>query len=131
VNDSHETLTGTETVLLVENEPALKTLLQKHLTSLGYSLITAEDGLEAIEIFERDPAKIDAVVMDVNMPRMKGDDALRRMRELKPSIKAILTSAFPDSRNRATELKVSFVSKPFSLTTLAQGIRAVLDGRQI
>ncbi len=126
MNAPHEILTGNETILLVENEPALKGLLKKHLASLGYTLLTAEDGAEAVEVFQLEKDRIAAVVMDVNMPRMKGDDALAKMRELKPSVKAVLTSAFPDNRKIANSLNVAFVAKPFSLTTLAQEIRAAL-----
>ncbi|MCC5885403.1 MAG: PAS domain S-box protein [Gammaproteobacteria bacterium] len=81
-------------VLVVDDEPGVRETLDRNLTRMGYTVVLAADGQEALECFARDPAAIDLVIMDVTMPRMSGDDAFRAMRQLRPDVDVILMSGF-------------------------------------
>jgi two-component system cell cycle sensor histidine kinase/response regulator CckA len=122
-------LRGTETILLVENEEALLAVFERFLTNLGYTVLMARNGEEGLKIFSGNPSKIDVAVLDVAMPLMSGDEALKKMRELKPELIAVLSSGLPYSRNMAGDLDTTFLAKPYSITTLAQTIRKMLGQR--
>jgi len=127
VNSKWVDLRGTETVLLVENEEALLALFQQYLLRLGYTVLTATNGEEGLKVFVEHSAKINVAVLDVSMPIMSGDEALKKMRELKPGLPAILSSGLPNSRTKAGDMGTFFLAKPYSITTLAQAIRKMLD----
>src|SRR5262249_14388767 len=71
---------GTGTILLVEDEPALRTLAVESLKKIGYNVLAAGNGLEALAAFDRHPEKIDVVVADVVMPRMGGPELVEKLR---------------------------------------------------
>lgn len=81
-------------VLVVDDEPGIRDTLQRSLTRMGYTVVLAADGQEAVEVFGADPSVIDLVIMDVTMPRMSGDDAFRAMRALRSDVDVILMSGF-------------------------------------
>lgn len=81
-------------VLVVDDEPGIRDTLQRSLTRMGYTVVLAADGQEAVERFCADPLAIDLVIMDVTMPRMSGDDAFRAMREVRADLDVILMSGF-------------------------------------
>jgi CheY-like chemotaxis protein len=101
------------------------------LSGLGYSIVLARDGREAIEKFEADSGKISLAVLDVVMPRLSGPGALERIRAINPSIPVIFTSGYSEE----SELLSSLVSrgaalllqKPYSPKALARKIRDILD----
>lgn len=81
-------------VLVVDDEPGIRDTLDRILARMGYTVVLAADGQQAVECFARDPKAIDLVIMDVTMPQMSGDDAFRAMRELRPDVDVILMSGF-------------------------------------
>jgi len=116
-------------LLLVDDEELVRSMARAQLRSLGYDVLLARDGQEALEIFERDGESIDAVVLDMVMPRMDGRQAFQRLRRLDPSIRILFSSGF-DPEGSLKELTlgegVGFVAKPYSQATLSQAVAALL-----
>jgi len=120
-----------ETVLVVEDEALIRDLLKESLGDLGYRVLLAPDGAEAVTIFETMSDAIDLVILDVVMPRLSGPEALSRMVALRPDVKALFVSGHaPESTHLAQVLESSgraFLAKPFVLEALAAKVREVLD----
>ncbi len=121
---------GDETVLLVEDEPTVRSLARKVLVRLGYDVLEAADGIEALARFERDPDAIDLVITDVIMPSMGGPELVRRLRALRADLPVLLMSGYTDDATLRRGFARSddvFLEKPFSPATLAQKVRSLLD----
>ncbi len=122
---------GSETVLIAEDEPLLRELVTESLSQLGYRILAAEDGEEALREFEQNRDKIDLVIMDAIMPRRSGPDAFRRMRALNPLLRAIFVSGYaPESAHLGELLEqpgVHFLPKPFRTVDLALAVRELMD----
>jgi CheY-like chemotaxis protein len=119
---------GSEKILIADDEPEILELIESSLSNLGYSVVCARDGIEAVEHAEGD---VKLIVLDMIMPKMDGVAALRRIREKMPQVKVIITSGYssPEKAPLLEELGIShFVQKPFELRKLACVIRDVLDG---
>ncbi len=122
---------GIETVLLVDDEKMIIDVGTKMLAKLGYEVLTARNGAEAIETYGTCQDKIDLVLLDMVMPKIGGGEAFDRLREINPAVKVILCSGYSvdgqatDILNRGCN---AFIQKPFNLKTLSQHIRTVLDG---
>jgi PAS domain S-box-containing protein len=119
----------TATLLVVDDETDILDASLELLETLGYTTLRACDGFEALEVFRRDPAAIDLVLMDLTMPRMDGREALAAMRELDPGVKIILCSGF----NEADVTKAfpysslsGFLQKPYSFQALKDMIQVAL-----
>ncbi len=121
---------GDETVLLVEDDAALRQVMVRVLPRLGYSVIEAKDGSQALEILDRD--KVDLLLTDIVMPgEISGPDLARRALELNAGIKVVLATGYADDmiseisdlRHRAVLLR-----KPFRREELADKLRQALDG---
>ena len=95
-------------------------------------MLVAENGADALAVFERDPEALDMVILDVVMPKLSGPEALARMAAIKANLKALFISGHaPESTLLAEQLQVSgraFLAKPFLLDALAAKVREVLDG---
>ena len=96
---------GTETLLLVEDQPMLLELGRKALTALGYRVLTAQDGVEALKIFADYHQKIALTILDVVMPCMGGIEAAKELTRLKPELAVLLTSGYSDSGKYGEEIK--------------------------
>ncbi len=125
-----EVAMGTGTVLVVDDEEIIRTVLADMLREMGFRVLTAEDGQEALEIYSESWRDIDAVIMDLIMPRLGGKGAYRAMREINPSVRVILSTGF--SRDRAIEEALSegvvaFVQKPFRIEELSNAIYQALE----
>jgi len=122
---------GTETILIAEDHEGLRQMSQEALTGLGYSIVLARDGREAIEKFEANPREISLVVLDVVMPRLGGLAALERIRGIDPSIPVIFTSGYSEESEILSSLvsrgKAVLLQKPYPPKDLARKIREVLD----
>jgi PAS domain S-box-containing protein len=128
-----DSLTGgaVASVLLVEDEPVVRSLVEEMLTSVGYTVYSAAVPGEAIAIAEGD-AVIDAVVTDVVMPEMNGHQLAQRLRELRPGVPVLYTSGYTGEVVEARgllEVGDAFVRKPFSAATLVGKLHALLDAR--
>ena len=122
---------GTETVLVVDDEVSLRRLLETALTSKGYRVITAGNGLEAIEYVSRTDQPLDAVLLDLNMPGANGVEVFKVIRAHRPGVKALILSGNLNADNRA-ELaslgQTEFAQKPYALDDVGRRLRAMLDG---
>jgi two-component system cell cycle sensor histidine kinase/response regulator CckA len=122
---------GTETLLLAEDESPVRELVARNLRRLGYEVLVAADGEEAASTFAREPDRIALVVLDVIMPRLGGQQALVRMRALRPELKALFVSGYAPEATGIGELlaggRVAVVHKPFLAVELATKVRQLLD----
>jgi two-component system, cell cycle sensor histidine kinase and response regulator CckA len=116
---------GTERILLVEDEKALREGTARLLRSQGYEVVTAADGLEALAIMDSGERPIDMVVTDVAMPRMRGDELHRRLTGTHPALPVLFMSGYD---SRAAELPARLLAKPVAENELLTAIREMLDG---
>ena len=119
---------GSEKILIADDEPELLRLLQANLTDLGYSVVCARNGIEAVEHAEED---VRLIILDMIMPEMDGVAALRCIRQKTPDVKVLIASGYtsPDKAPLLEALGIEgFVQKPFELAKLAGIVRDVLDG---
>jgi two-component system cell cycle sensor histidine kinase/response regulator CckA len=120
--------TGQGTILLVEDEKDLRHLNARGLSSRGYTVLQAGNGVEAIEVLEQHDGKIDLVVSDVVMPEMDGPALLKELRRRKPELKVIFVSGYAEEAFAANkpEEKFSFLAKPFELKTLVAKVKETM-----
>jgi two-component system cell cycle sensor histidine kinase/response regulator CckA len=122
-------LTGTATILLVEDEEAVRAFAARALQSRGYKVHEAASGIEALEIMQESGGAIDLVVSDVVMPELDGPSMLREMRKTRPDLKIIFVSGYAEDafrKNLPDGEKFSFLPKPFSLKQLAVAVKETL-----
>jgi signal transduction histidine kinase/HAMP domain-containing protein len=122
---------GTETVLLVEDEPAVRDLAVRVLREQGYTVLDAPNGAEALRIaHEHDGRRIDLLLTDVVMPLMSGSALAEQLRAAHPEIKVLFASGYTDEaivRHGVLSPGVTLIQKPFTPATLALKVRQVLD----
>ncbi len=123
---------GTETVLVVEDEPAVRNLVQAVLKRKGYNVLVAGDGAGALDIVDGHPDPIHVLLTDVVMPGMNGRDLAALVRTRRPSIKVILMSGYTADvlADLGTEGGPEYLSKPFTEQTLTAKLRETLDTPQ-
>jgi CheY-like chemotaxis protein len=124
-------LSGTETLLIVENEPAIRNLLQMALRKNGYTVLAAESAREALEIVRGHPDAIALLITDVVMPDMNGPELAKELAALRPEIRTLFMSGYMDDalgEHGVLHGHTNFVQKPFSPRTVAQKVRDILDG---
>lgn len=120
---------GTETVLVVEDEPSVRRLAVLGLRSNGYTVLEAGNAAEALRMAGEE-TRIDLLVSDVIMPGMRGPELAKRLREIRPEAKLLLTSGHADTADAFRDPQgrlVPFLQKPFTPGRLAHKVRAVLD----
>jgi two-component system cell cycle sensor histidine kinase/response regulator CckA len=129
--DSPDLPRGTETILLVEDDPALREMAATLLQRLGYTVLTAADGIEALNRRqERSTGHVDLLFTDVVMPHMSGKELADRVRALYPHTKILFTSAYTENaivHQGVLNPGVALLQKPFTPSALANKLRAVLD----
>ena len=128
--DTAKDLSGSATVLLVEDEDAVRMGGVRALTSRGYTVHEASSGVEALEVFEALGGKVDIVVSDVVMPEMDGPTLLGELRKRQPDIKFVFVSGYAEdafARNLPADAHFGFLPKPFSLKQLATIVKDVLE----
>lgn len=126
-----ELMPGKETILLVDDEKTIRDVTGEILETLGYKVIIAGSGEEAVEIYQSKRDRIDLVIMDMIMPGIGGGKAFDRLKAVNPDVKVILSSGY-SLNEKATEIMErgvrSFLQKPFRFGDLSQKIREVLSG---
>jgi CheY-like chemotaxis protein len=121
---------GNETVLLVEDEETILRVAREALSALGYRVITAPDGVRALEVVERTPDRIDLVITDVVMPQMGGRELATRLTAMQPGIRILFSSGYSEnaiSADGVLDEGINFLQKPYTPTMLARRVREVLD----
>ncbi|ROR01687.1 PAS domain-containing protein [Desulfosoma caldarium] len=126
---AEEALRGTETVLLAEDDPAVRSYLATVLREAGYRVLEAQDGMEAVEVFATSEEPIDLVVTDVSMPRMGGQEAVGLLRQRGWKIPAIFISGYVKRPEECADNPKGlnlFIDKPVRRRVLLQAIRSLL-----
>ena len=121
---------GTETVLVVDDEVSLRHLLEATLTAKGYRVVTAANGLEAIEYLSHTSNPVDIVLLDLNMPGANGVDVYKVIRMGRPEIKVLILSGnlTVEARRELNGLgQNNFIQKPYALDDVGRHLRALLD----
>ncbi len=116
---------GRETILLVEDEPAVRQLFAHALARAGYKVLEARNGQEALKVFDQHGDTIDLLLTDMRMPYMGGGELAHHLRARRLSLKLICISGYPGSMDE--DLAADFLSKPFSRDALLNKVREVLD----
>ena len=127
-----DTLRGSATILFVDDEDMIIEVAKDLLEALGYKVLTAGGGKEAIETYKKNKERIDIVILDMVMPDMSGSVTFDRMKEIDPDIKVLLSSGY-SINGQATEILDrgcdGFIQKPFRMNALSQKLREILDER--
>jgi two-component system cell cycle sensor histidine kinase/response regulator CckA len=123
--------TGQGTILLVEDEDGLRTLNARGLTSRGYTVLEAANGVEAMAILEKVGGSVDLVVSDVVMPEMDGPTLLKEMRQRNPDLRIIFVSGYAEDafeKNLPEHGQFAFLPKPFTLKQLVAAVKETMAG---
>jgi two-component system cell cycle sensor histidine kinase/response regulator CckA len=122
---------GTETILVAEDEDSVRSVLVQVMRESGYSVLEACDGIEAIELFDRDPGGVDLAVLDAVMPRAGGREVYEHIHAVRPDIPILFSSGY-DTGTVHTRFVLDegleLLQKPYPMATLLNRIRALLDG---
>lgn len=119
---------GNSAVLIVEDEPVVRLLLNALLQRQGLSTLTAEDGVQALEVYEAQPEKIGVVITDLNMPRMDGFGLIRRLTETSRPPAIIVTSGLPEMIQEVRRIwgdTVVVMPKPYDAKDVAMALQKV------
>jgi CheY-like chemotaxis protein len=121
---------GTETILIIDDEALVMEVGQKLLTFMGYQVLAAKEGEGALEIYRARRNEIDLVILDLVMPRMEGGEVFRRLRQISPEVKVLISSGYSIDGKAAQILDegaCGFIQKPFDMKQLSQTLRTILD----
>ena len=129
VPSARPSVSGTETVLIVDDEVTVRRPARRALEHWGYRVLEAADGVEGLQIHAQDADTIGLAIVDVRMPQLSGWCVLEELRARKPSLPVILISGFPAPAD-ASPMPDAFLQKPFELAHLLQTVRQLLDGRR-
>ena len=119
------------TVLLVDDEATVRAIGTEMLHELGFTVLTAADGIEAVAVFKEKP-NIDLVLLDLTMPRMDGELCFRELRYIRPDVKVIMSSGYNQqevTRKFTGKGLAGFIQKPYRLSTLQEAISNVMCGQ--
>jgi two-component system cell cycle sensor histidine kinase/response regulator CckA len=130
VKSNGQFLKGSGSILLVDDEPMVLEVGVKMLKKLGYEVLEANGGKEAVDLYEANKEKIRLVILDMIMPDMSGGETYDRMKEVNPKVRALLSSGY-SIEGRATQILErgcdGFIQKPFTLKNLSRKIRQILN----
>jgi nitrogen-specific signal transduction histidine kinase/CheY-like chemotaxis protein len=116
------------TVLVIEDESSLRQAVAAMLRKWGFRVIEAADGATGTELFRRNPAMIDAVLLDMTMPMMGGTEVFEAMRQIRPDVKVILTSAYGADSLDGTQTPWAYIRKPYRARELSELLRRACQG---
>ena len=122
---------GSGTMLLVDDEDTIRILGKCMLERLGFSVLTAEDGRQAVETYRQHAGEITAVILDLSMPHMDGEEAVREQRRIDETVRVILSSGYAETEiteRFAGKGIAGFIAKPYRLAQLRAKVRQVLEG---
>ncbi|MBQ4337567.1 MAG: response regulator [Lentisphaeria bacterium] len=123
---------GTETILIVDDHETIWDFLVEALQMLGYSVLLAENGEDAVSIYRENPGAIDLVLLDMIMPKLGGHQAFYQLQAIDPDVKVLLSSGFVSEEEVNDLLQqgaCGFLPKPHRLPQVAKAIRNALDGK--
>lgn len=126
----HDIKRGTETVLIADDELMVLEVSKRILEQLGYSVLTASNGKEAVSVYSKNAESISLVVLDMIMPEMTGGETFDRLKAINPDIKVLLSSGYSINGDAASILQRGcrgFIQKPFRVDDLSLHVRDILD----
>ena len=126
----HTVAKGSEIILLVDDEPMILEIGREILAALGYEVLTASSGKEAIDVYSRNRDQISLSILDMIMPHMSGGELFDRMAAINPQVKVLLASGYSiegEAREILGRGCKGFIQKPFSISELSQKIRTILS----
>jgi len=120
---------GSETILIVDDDPSVRESLQRALEDFGYRIIPAGDGEEGLARFKENAGTVNLVLLDMIMPKMPGRELLKQMLKIDPDVKVIISSGHDEGHFEDPIIKSAknYLKKPFEITVLEKAIRQVLD----
>ncbi len=121
---------GSGTILLVDDEETIRALGQEMLEGLGFTVLSARDGREALEIFKERREEIRAVLLDLTMPRMDGEETFRELRRIRDDVRVIMSSGYNEfevSQRFIGKGLTGFIQKPYKLSDLGKVLRQTLE----
>jgi two-component system cell cycle sensor histidine kinase/response regulator CckA len=122
--------TGHETILLVEDEDDVRALAREVLERLGYTVVEASDGAQALHVYVKERERNDLILTDVEMPRMSGREMVDRVRASRPDMRVLYMSGYTGDaivRHGVLDQSMLLLGKPFTPVALIAKIREVLD----
>jgi CheY-like chemotaxis protein len=124
---------GVETILVAEDEPSLRKLVRDFLEDAGYTALVARDVKEAIQIAAQHKGPLHLLLTDVVMPGLSGPQLAERLQPLRPEMKVLYMSGYPDAAkaDSALEPRTDFIEKPFTQRNLLHRLREVLEGGKL
>jgi PAS domain S-box-containing protein len=123
---------GSECVLIVEDEPAVRTMAGRTLARLGYTVLEAENGREALRVAGQYPGPIDLIITDVVMPELGGIELIEALATERPEAAVLVMSGYLEPDNASSTIQdagLPFLPKPFGPDNLSEAVRAALDSR--
>jgi two-component system, cell cycle sensor histidine kinase and response regulator CckA len=123
-------LSGTETILLVEDDSSVRDLVERVLRSRGYHVLAAQHGGDALQLASHTVRGVDLVLTDVVMPSMSGRELVEALQAARPALRVLYMSGYTDDeiiRRGLHDPSISFIQKPFTAENLAMQVRKVLD----
>ena len=121
---------GAETILLVDDESMILTVGSELLKTLGYTILTAQDGSSAIDLYKNSKENIDLVILDMVMPEMGGGEVFDELKKINPQVKVLLSSGYSLNGQASRIIKrgcVGFIQKPFTIRDIASQLRKIID----
>jgi len=121
---------GPEAILLVEDEDMVSDVTKRILERSGYTVLTAANGKEALNLYEEERDRISLVILDLILPGMGGKQCLKKLRNIAPHLKILVTSGYPidgPTKEIIKSLANGFVGKPYNVKEILGAVRAVLD----
>jgi CheY-like chemotaxis protein len=120
---------GQETVMVVEDESSVRSIISLVLKGKGYQVLEAASGNEALDVFQDDSKTVDLLISDFTMPRMNGQELVQRLREQKPNLKVLYISGYTWNSFEKGPLTKStdFLQKPFGADDISLKVRTLLD----
>jgi DNA-binding NtrC family response regulator len=128
--ESEGELEGSGWILVVDDEDIVRQTARTALERHGYNVLTAGNGKEGVAVFREHADKIAAVILDMTMPVMSGEEAFRNIRSIRPNASVILSSGYSEieaTRRFASERLAAFLQKPYTPAKLARVMKRVLD----
>jgi PAS domain S-box-containing protein len=123
-------VSGTETILVIDDETFILDVTKGLLESMGYQVMTAKSGEEAVDLFALRKDGINLIILDMIMPGLSGEETFERLKEIKPDVRTILASGYSLNGDAARIMEKgcrAFIQKPFALSDLSEKIREVLE----
>jgi PAS domain S-box-containing protein len=121
---------GSETILVVEDEEMMLTIVSEMLRVNGYRVLQAKDGVEGLELFTKHQDSIGAVILDMGLPRMSGQDLFKRMKQINPEVRVVIASGFTDQSLKNILIQQgaqAYLQKPYKPREILSLLRKVFD----